>query len=83
VRYVSQFCITVTNTRDNQLIKRKGLFLPLVSEVSVQDWLAIALGLWYHIMARTHPEQNHSSHGQAVGKKKGVGGRGTGQGRVP
>jgi hypothetical protein len=36
-RCVNQLSVTLTNTCDNQLIKRKGLFWPTVLEVSVHD----------------------------------------------
>jgi hypothetical protein len=71
---VSQLSITVTNTGDKQLIKKKGLFWLTVSEVLVHGHLApLLLGLYKPI----HHGRRKPIHGGKI--ERGRKGRGQGQ----
>jgi hypothetical protein len=64
----SLFSSNVTNTRDNKLIKKKGLFWLLVLEVLVHNWSVPLLWVcggtsWCECIV---VEQNRSLHGQEV-----------------
>jgi hypothetical protein len=67
----SQISITVTNTKDNQLIKRKGLSLATVLEV--QSMIPAALNLWQHTMAGVHSRAKPFSSWLGSKRKEGNG----------
>jgi hypothetical protein len=67
---VNQCSVTVTNIQENQLIKRNGLFLIAVLEVSVHGQLALVLWSLGHIMARSVEWSNFSPHVQNMKEKR-------------
>jgi hypothetical protein len=61
--------ITMTNTQDNQLIKRKGSFWLRALEVSVHNWLFGPMAR-QHSMPEVYGGSNYLLHDQEVKKRK-------------